>query len=76
MRTFKLNRFEDISGFSGTGYVAEGMITSYGEVVMRWYGGGFSIYPSIGDMLRIHGHGGKSKVDVITDDGCNIGKEA
>lgn len=74
MKVFKLNRFVDHSGISGRGYVAEGWQTSYGEVFLRWYGTGFSFFPSMQDMLRVHGHKGDTVVEVIYDDGVTIEK--
>jgi len=37
-RTFVLHRDEDVSGVSGTGVVAEGVVFSDGAVVVRWLG--------------------------------------
>lgn len=37
-RTFVLNRHRDISGVSGTGLVAEGVVWSDGAVALRWPG--------------------------------------
>lgn len=74
MKTFRLHRKVDHSGVSGTGYVAEGWETSYGEVFLRWYGTGFSFFHSMKDMLAVHGHGGDTVVDVIYSDNVDITK--
>jgi hypothetical protein len=37
-RTFVLDRRRDISGVSGTGLVAEGVVWSDGAVALRWSG--------------------------------------
>jgi hypothetical protein len=64
MRRFHLNRDEDVSGVSGTGNVAEGVMFGDGTVVMRWRSGirSFAFYTSIADLETIHGHGGKTQV--------------
>jgi hypothetical protein len=36
MRQFHLVRTEDISGVSGTGHIAEGVVFSNGWCVLRW----------------------------------------
>lgn len=74
MRAFLLKRNKDTTGVSGTGYVAEGWQTSYGEVILRWYGphGGLGIHKSMQDMLNIHGHGGNTEAEVVWTDGVRI----
>lgn len=71
MRVFKLLREEDESGISGTGVVAEGVVFSSGKCALGWLSGpkdagrSVCVYDSIGDVERIHGHGGKTKVLLI-----------
>lgn len=63
IRKFHFERFEDASGVSGTGNVAEGcLFTDTGEVVLHWLGkhGSLNIYHSIEDVNFIHGHDGKT----------------
>lgn len=74
METFKLYRKKDVTGVSGTGYIAEGWQTSYGEVILRWYGphGGFGFHRSMEDCLAIHGHGGETIPEWTGGDGMKI----
>lgn len=74
MKLFKLNRKRDSTGVSGTGIIAEGWETTYGEIHLRWYGpyGGDGRFESMKSMLAIHGHGGDTVVDVLYDDGISI----
>lgn len=64
MRLFVLDRATDVSGVSGTGTVAEGVVFSDGSCAMRWRGDVSStvIYRSIADLETIHGHGGATRV--------------
>lgn len=64
MRAFKLVRNADVSGVSGTGVVAEGVVWSDGEVTLRWLGQHPTTedLQSIGDVLYIHGHGGSTEI--------------
>lgn len=64
MNTFKLVRHEDETGISGVGEVAEGVVFEDGTVAMRWLTDTSStaLYSSIGDVVKIHGHGGKTHV--------------
>lgn len=65
MRAFMLNRFEDETGVSGTGAVAEGVEFSDGRVAMRWMTETASVafYDCIEHVEQIHGHGGKTQVE-------------
>ena len=69
MKMFLLLRKEDVSGISGTGYVAEGVVTSHGNVFLEWFGphGGMGIFASVDDMLAIHGHNGSTVMEFRTD---------
>lgn len=64
LRTFHLDRQEDESGVSGTGKVAEGVVFTNGWVAMVWLTSTDSLgyYPSIENVEKIHGHGGKTKI--------------
>lgn len=64
MRTFTLNRKEDISGISGTGRIAEGVEFHDKQVVMSWFGKlhSIEIHPSIEQLEQIHGHNGLTTV--------------
>ena len=75
MRLYKLVRHEDVSGFSGTGHVAEIVQFSDGRCVMRWVAkdpdgnplpSSIVLYDSLEDIRKIHGHNGASEVVVVT----------
>lgn len=63
-RRWELHRFEDVSGVSGTGKVAEGIEFSNGKCAFTW----LSEWPmvitadNLADIRRVHGHGGKTVV--------------
>src|SRR6516225_1722866 len=67
MRVFDLMRDEDISGVSGIGRVAVGVVFPSGKVVLEWLGSHrtFGIYDNLSDVERIHGHGGKTRIVFI-----------
>lgn len=67
MQRFRLHRFIDATGYSGTGAVVEGIIFSDNSVVIRWLTkeSSIGIYNSIESFLRIHGHGGNSVVELL-----------
>lgn len=64
MKTFQLVRTEDVTGVSGTGVVAEGVVFTDGTAAMRWKTGTAStaVYESIDDVQAIHGHDGATKI--------------
>jgi hypothetical protein len=67
LKTFELRRDEDVSGVSGTGVVVVGAIfPPDGRVVMRWVTGeppySIVIYDAIEDVMKIHGHDGKTRL--------------
>lgn len=64
MRTFKLVRDEDISGISGVGLVAEGVVFHDGKALMEWFGEYPTVteFPNIDAVIAIHGHDGKTRV--------------
>lgn len=65
MRSFTLIRTTDVSGVSGVGVVAEGVIFTDNQVVLSWFGAHHSleVHPSIESMMDIHGHGGSTTVE-------------
>lgn len=65
MRLFRLHRIEDVSGVSGVGYVAEGVVYADGTCAIRWYGEHAStvIWSDIADAEAIHGHGGRTRFE-------------
>jgi hypothetical protein len=64
MRSFLLERTEDVSGVSGTGVVAEGVEWTDGQVTMHWFGTHSSlvIYKNIKEVQMIHGHEGRTAI--------------
>lgn len=63
-RTFVLQRDVDVSGVSGTGVVAHGVVFDDATVVLRWEGKHQStvIWRSIDDVIAVHGHDGRTNV--------------
>lgn len=71
MRRFTLVRKMDITGVSGTGLVAEGIVFTDGTVVMRWLGSTPSTVvhdKGMEAVERIHCHGGNSYVEWMDDE--------
>jgi hypothetical protein len=70
-RRFWLVRDADVSGVSGTGIVAEGIRFSDDRIVLNWFfsanegmgHAGLAIYDNIADCLKIHGHGGATRIE-------------
>lgn len=64
MRTFHLERVEDISGVSGVGIVAQGVVFDDGHAAMRWMTktSSTAFYSSVDDLIAIHGHGGSTRL--------------
>lgn len=65
MKIFELMRHEDVSGVSGIGVVAEGVEFESGLVVIKWRDSSFLsflVYGSINDVIRIHGHQGRTEI--------------
>lgn len=69
MRRFLLDRFEDISGVSGTGFVAEGVVFSDGTAALRWLTDPSStaIYATVDDLLDVHGHNGSTRLQWVDE---------
>jgi hypothetical protein len=71
MRRFVLNRTEDLTGSSGTGIVAEGVVFDDGVTVLRWLTQlrSTAIYDSPHDLMAIHGHGGTTQLQYLDHTG-------
>jgi hypothetical protein len=69
MRRFYLQRTKDISGMSGTGIVAEGVIFTNGWAALTWLTPlqCHAFYHSIAILEKIHGHDGATKIVFIDD---------
>jgi hypothetical protein len=63
-RTFGLIRDHDVTGISGTGRIADGVLWPDGSASVRWRGDRPSTvwWASFADVLAIHGHGGYTRV--------------
>jgi hypothetical protein len=63
-RRFQLVRDDDITGISGTGMVALGVVFPTGRVVIQWQGARTStvVWDSIEDAMAIHGHNGSTRL--------------
>lgn len=66
-RRFILVRDEDVTGMSGTGFVAEGVEFWDGTCAMRWRTKIHSttVYDNVRDLLALHSHDGKSTIKWI-----------
>ena len=62
--SFKLIRRKDISGVSGTGLVAEGVVFKNGKAVLCWTRPPYavSVFDSTGEMMSVHGHAGSTEL--------------
>lgn len=64
---FYLVRDEDVSGISGVGLVAEGMISTDGKVVLVWRSDNaagvcsVNVHDNLTNAWKIHGHSGKTR---------------
>ncbi|MFJ3826210.1 hypothetical protein [Streptomyces nodosus] len=63
-RLFHLQRDHDVSGVSGTGRVADGVLWPDGTVALRWIGQRPSTvhWDRLDDAAAIHGHGGATHI--------------
>ena len=70
LKRFLLHRSEDESGVSGTGIVAEGVEFECGWCALSWLTvyQSCGIYPSVDEVLRIHGHDGRTRIVYLFDD--------
>lgn len=65
VRRFTLQRDHDVSGVSGVGTVAEGVVFGDGTTVVRWCVGEHRstvVWPGIDSVEAIHGHGGATRI--------------
>lgn len=63
-RLFHLQRDTDITGASGTGRVADGVVWPDGTASIRWRGDRPSTvhWDRLADAVAIHGHGGATRI--------------
>ena len=73
MHRFVLERRIDVSGISGVGDVAEGVVFNDGTTVLRWLAipgvrSTTVIHDDIASVVNLHGHGGHSHVRWIDEE--------
>lgn len=61
---FHLERDVDVTGASGTGHVADGVVWPDGTVSVRWRGERKSTvnWDRLEDAVAVHGHGGATRI--------------
>lgn len=64
IRIFYFERDEDVSGTSGIGRVAEGVILTNTKVVLSWLTihKSVAIFDSYAEMEAVHGHDGRTRI--------------
>lgn len=62
-RTFSLHRRRDVTGYSGEGIVADGVVFGDGATVVHWRGDvtSTSVWSSFADAIQVHGHDGATE---------------
>lgn len=67
-RLFRLVRNADVTGVSGTGHVADGVMFDDGAVVVHWRGEHrtTTVHPSIASVEAVHLHGGATVIEWAT----------
>jgi hypothetical protein len=75
MRRFVLERSEDLTGTSGTGIVAEGVVFSNGHVAYTWLSplASVTVVQSVDIVEKLHGHDGRAHVRFIDDMNAKVG---
>lgn len=78
MRIYQMVREVDETGNSGTGIVGEAVCFSDGRCVLAWSKDSNALavsslvfYASIQDLLKVHGHGGKTRLESIESVRCH-----
>lgn len=66
-KVFYLMRDEDVSGVSGTGKVAEGLVFTNGKVAIGWNKqiASITVYNNLNDAIAIHGHDGRTRFEFV-----------
>ncbi|MBF6548881.1 hypothetical protein [Nocardia brasiliensis] len=69
VRVFELHRDLDVTGFSGVGVVADGVVWPDGTVSMRWRGQVRTTVEAacLDDIRIVHGHDGATRVVPVAD---------
>jgi hypothetical protein len=71
-RVFHLQRDLDVTGVSGGGRVADGVLWPDGTVTVRWRGDkpSTAVWGSLADAQAVHGHGGATRI--VFDDETSV----
>jgi hypothetical protein len=76
VKAYHLRRDHDVSGKSGTGHIAQAVEFDDGTVVVHWSGdktkagvASTEVFNSVADMLKVHGHEGRTVLEPIVFDG-------
>lgn len=74
---FRLERTTDVTGASGTGHVADGVVWPDGAVTVRWRGEHKSTvnWDRLEDAEAVHGHGGATRIVWEADDDATLPDE-
>ena len=69
VKLFELRRKIDISGVSGIGTVAQGVIFDNGKVALTWLTPftSVTVYENLNHVIAVHGHGGATQIVQIAD---------
>ena len=75
LKRFHFERNVDVSGISGCGIVARGVMFDDGQIALHWESArsSINIYHSLEDLIFIHGHEGRTKLvwdDVLEEKDC------
>jgi len=64
LRTFHVIRDEDVSGVSGVGVIAEGVLFSSGKVFVNWISMHkiVEMADSVAEWQAVHGHDGRTRI--------------
>jgi hypothetical protein len=67
VQAFVLVRDKDVTGRSGTGVVAEGVVFTDGFAILKWLRAPYAlgIYESVEALISVHGHEGNTHVEFI-----------
>jgi hypothetical protein len=67
MREFILVRDIDVTGVSGIGVVAEGVVFQDGQAILKWLRAPYSlgVYHSLETLVDVHGHEGNTRVEFV-----------
>jgi hypothetical protein len=78
MKKFYLLRHEDVSGCSGTGVVAEGIIFDDGTGAFTWLTKIKTVttFWKMADIRKLHGHDGRTEIVIEGQDGFEKCEEA